>query len=340
MERFCKRNLLQSMALMPSAAFGWTLSRCVSWKPINTWESRVQSCRPNVSSGAPADWLIENLDHEDDVTSSEGAVGESDTLPSDGLRIGIFHITSASSDDTIANKNMEVGMDSISISLLARPNGWGSGVHPTTCLCLDFLQQVIPTIECSPVVLDYGCGSGILSIAALGLGACHIVGVDVEAEALVTSHKNLQINGFKGNSNDYDEDSSNNEPTYELLHTRQIQPYDLSYSHSGLADICVANILIGQLVRPSMVAALVTNIRSRGFLCLSGIRPGEVDALKAAYNDHVDWEDSLYKELSAQETKGSIESYGFDVGKWARVVGRIKANHKISIDSLSDLAVS
>lgn len=44
-------------------------------------------------------------------------------------------------------------------------------------------------------MLDYGCGSGILSIAALGLGAATSVGVDVEAEALVTAEKNMELNG-------------------------------------------------------------------------------------------------------------------------------------------------
>jgi hypothetical protein len=66
-----------------------------------------------------------------------------------------------------------------------------------------------------------------------------------------------------------------------------------------------------------------------------------VNALKAAYNDYVDWDDDLYAELAARDTECSIESYGFDVGTWARVVGRLKTNLR-SLDSrnFSEEAVS
>jgi len=104
--------------------------------------------------------------------------------------------------------------------------------------------------------------------------------------------------------------------------------------------MCVANILIGQLVRPSMISALITNIKPRGLLCFSGIRPGEVDSLKEAYNPHVDWIDDDYAELSASESEGSIESYGFDVGTWSRLVGRVKDNGGIDTEAMSELAVS
>ena len=67
-------------------------------------------------------------------------------------------------------------------------------------------------------------------------------------------------------------------------------------------------------IRPSMVAALTTNLEDGGLLCLSGIRPGEVDALKEAYTGF-EWLDDQYGELSAAETANSIESYGFDCAK-------------------------
>jgi ribosomal protein L11 methylase PrmA len=314
------------------------------------------------SAGGPADWIVEGLEDDDDETTNAteqeaGAVGENDIFPEGGLHIGCFHITAMSSAtpaeaDVVESDNTD-NNSIIPIQLLARPNGWGSGVHPTTRLCLEFLEKVMVSgddseSEDGPVVLDYGCGSGVLSIASLGLGASHVVGVDIEAEALVTAHKNLQLNGYSGSRGDEDgdgdgDDESSTTQTYELLHTRQIQPYDLSYSPTGGADICVANILIGQLVRPSMVAALITNLKSSGgaYLCLSGIRPGpQVEALKAAYSDHLEWQEDLYGELDAQDTVGSAESYGFDVGAWARVVGRLKKNHTIDIAALSDMAVS
>jgi ribosomal protein L11 methylase PrmA len=177
------------------------------------------------------------------------------------------------------------------------------------------------------VLLDYGCGSGILSIAALHMGAARCVGVDVEAEALVSAERNVHLNGYS-------------EAAFEGLHTREVVPYALC-TPVGV-DVCVANILIGQLVRGSMVAAIVSNLVPGALLCLSGIRPDEVDSLKAAYSDHMEWLDDQYAELSASETEGSLESYGFDCGRWARLVGRktVGAGRDRDIISMSELAVS
>ena len=84
-----------------------------------------------------------------------------------------------------------------------------------------------------------------------------------------------------------------------------------------------------------------TNLEENGLLCLSGIRPGEVESLKAAYDDSIEWIDDQYAELSATETTNCIESYGFDCGRWARVVGRKKVQNSDSfIQQMSDLAVS
>ena len=83
----------------------------------------------------------------------------------------------------------------------------------------------------------------------------------------------------------------------------------------------------------------VKNIFAKALFCLSGIRPNEVDSLKKAYDEHIDWMDDHYDELAASETVGSIESYGFDVGTWARVVGKRKAG-PIDLEAMSELAVS
>ena len=175
-------------------------------------------------------------------------------------------------------------------------------------------------------MLDYGCGSGILSITALHMGATRCIGVDIEAEALVTAERNVALNEY---------DSSR----FEGLHTREILPYEIVPGRG--VDVCIANILIGQLVRPSMVAALVSNIRDDGLLCLSGIRPHEVDSLKAVYGESMNWLEDQYDELSAEDTEGSLASYGFDCGRWSRLVGRKRAvNGKSEIERMSELAVS
>jgi ribosomal protein L11 methylase PrmA len=181
-------------------------------------------------------------------------------------------------------------------------------------------------------LLDYGCGSGILSLAALKLGRVRkVVCVDIEAEALVTADANFKLNGYQNDINDRD--------YYELFHTRQVEPYCFRNGGGSGIDICVANILIGQLVRSSMVSALMTNIRPNGLICFSGIRPSEVEALKSAYDPYLDWLDhQFYAELDAQQTEGSIESYGFDVGRWTRVVGKVKPGG-IDVRDMSEMAI-
>lgn len=267
------------------------------------------------------DWVVENLEEGNSsiTSSSDIQAGENDTLPVSGLVIGSMRILAA---DAAVDETDDTHFP---IRLLLGRNGWGTGVHLTTRLCLEWLCLRLQG-DGGEVILDYGCGSGILSIAAMHLGASRIIGVDIEAEALVTCERNLELNGYASR--------------FEGLHTREVLPADLARPQG--VDVCVANILIGQLVRPSMVSALVTNIRPDGLLCLSGIRPNQVDSLKVAYSDHVEeWLEEDYDELSADETEGSIDSYGFDVGRWSRLVGRIKKRENgIDIDAMSEFAVS
>lgn len=258
------------------------------------------------------------------ITSTDPIkAGEGDTIPTDGLLIGNVRILPAGRDNTNDVADTSDNNNLITIKLLSARNGWGTGVHPTTRLCLEWITS---QTRDGDTLLDYGCGSGILSIAALHSGASKCIGVDVEAEALVTAERNVILNGWETGR-------------FEGLHTREVLPYDLCPPRG--ASLCVANILIGQLVRPSMVAAIVTNLEPGGLLCLSGIRPGEVDSLKEAYGESIEWIESQYAELSANETVGCIESYGFDCGRWARLVGRKKIGSDSDfIDQMSDLAVS
>lgn len=278
----------------------------------------ISRCR--LSRSQVTDWVVENLEASgSNITSSSSTkAGENDTLPPSGLLIGRVRVLAADS----TSSSHDAGESEATIRLLVGRNGWGTGVHPTTRLCLEWVCKVVQGGE---TFLDYGCGSGILSIAAMHLGANRCVGVDIEAEALVSAERNLILNGYT-------------EERFELLHTREVIPFDNTIAAGGV-DLCVANILIGQLVRPSMVAALATNVAAGGLLCLSGIRPDQVPSLRLAYDDYFDWLEDQYSELSASETEGSLESYGFDCGRWARVVGR-KRSGTLNFDSLSELAVS
>ena len=72
--------------------------------------------------------------------------------------------------------------------------GWGDGAHPSTALCLEWLSE--RGFKEDEAFLDYGCGSGVLAIAARKLGCREAVGVDVEYEALESAAENAERNGI------------------------------------------------------------------------------------------------------------------------------------------------
>jgi len=309
------RRPAQAFALFSKKETG-TSSAAAADHAAATTASNINNDSPK---GGITDWVVEGLESGNSTITCSSAiqVGENDTLPESGLPIAKFRILAS-------GMKCDDDDDLMPIRLLLARNGWGSGTHPTSRLCLEWIGD---TLQGGETVLDYGCGSGILSIAALHMGAAKCVGVDVEAEALVTAVRNVELNGY-------------GEERFEPLHTREVLPYGITTT--GGVDVCVANILVGQLVRPSMVAALVSNIRPGGLLCLSGIRPGDqVESLRLAYGDYMEWMDHQYAVLAASETQQSIESYGFDCGAWSRLVGRKKtSSREDDIAAMSELAVS
>ena len=122
---------------------------------------------------------------------------------------------------------------------------FGTGAHPTTSLCLEWLSE--QTLA-GKTVLDYGCGSGILSIAALKLGAREAYAVDIDAQALEVTRRNAVHNGI-----------------HSGLHV--MLPSELP---SGFqADIVIANILFGTLIE--LAAEINARVRPGGWLVLSGL---------------------------------------------------------------------
>lgn len=149
-----------------------------------------------------------------------------------------------------------------SIKLLLDPGlAFGTGTHPTTALCLEWLDGEDVT---GKTVLDYGCGSGILAIAALKLGAISAVGTDIDPQALQATQDNAERNAV--------------DP--EQLHTcyPKVLP-DQTY------DIVMANILAGPLVE--LAPELLNAIRMGGKLVLSGILAEQTESIRAAYQPHL-----------------------------------------------------
>lgn len=136
---------------------------------------------------------------------------------------------------------------------------FGTGTHPTTALCLGYLDSLDLKDK---LVLDYGCGSGILAIAALKLGAKKAMGVDIDEQALQASLENAKRNDVADK--------------LELIMGTD-KKLDLPKS-----EITVANILAGPLAQLEPIIADLT--ASGGLLALSGILTEQADEVMEAYS--------------------------------------------------------
>ncbi len=151
------------------------------------------------------------------------------------------------------------------INLLLDPGlAFGTGTHPTTALCLSELDGMALD---GRAVVDFGCGSGILALAALKLGADRVLGVDNDPQALAASRDNAARNGIA-------------ERRLEVA-----APGEAFDNWSGAADLVVANILAGPLV--SLSTTLLQFLRPGGTLLLSGLLEGQAASLCAHYEDRI-----------------------------------------------------
>jgi len=152
--------------------------------------------------------------------------------------------------------------DPTAINLMLDPGlAFGSGSHPTTQLCLAWLDK---NLRGGEDVLDYGCGSGILAIAALKLGAGRVVGIDIDPRAVESSHDNAARNQC-----DRAEFYTTN------FMTRADQTTD------AWADVVVANILATPLIMLAPILTCAT--RNNGRIVLSGILKEQVKEVDQAY---------------------------------------------------------
>lgn len=141
------------------------------------------------------------------------------------------------------------------INIMLDPGlAFGTGSHPTTHLCLEWLTQ-----QSLGDVLDYGCGSGILAIAAKKLGAAHTIGVDIDHQAIIASQYNAEQNKVA------------------------INFYDANEFSNQEFDIVVANILSSALM--VLAPALASYCKTGGKLALSGILEAQSEAIIMRYSE-------------------------------------------------------
>jgi len=145
--------------------------------------------------------------------------------------------------------------DPAAVNLILDPGmAFGTGSHPTTRLCLEWLERHVAE---GATLLDYGCGSGILAIAAARLGAGRVAGVDIDPQAVEAARANAERNGVTA------------------LFADSTQPV------AGEYDLVVANILSNPL--RVLAPAICAHVRSGGRLALSGILREQANEIIAIY---------------------------------------------------------
>ncbi|AFQ49316.1 ribosomal protein L11 methyltransferase [Burkholderia sp. A9] len=136
---------------------------------------------------------------------------------------------------------------------------FGTGSHPTTRLCMEWLEQ---SVKPGQSVLDYGCGSGILAILAKKCGANPVVGIDIDPQAVESARQNSERNHA--------------EVTYGLPDACPADEF----------DIVVANILSNPL--KLMASMLASKVKPGGRIALSGVLARQADEVAAVYARYVD----------------------------------------------------
>lgn len=148
--------------------------------------------------------------------------------------------------------------DPDAVNLMLDPGlAFGTGTHPTTALCLKWLDGL--SLD-GKTVTDYGCGSGVLGIAALLLGAEHLIAVDIDTQALTATEDNLARN---------------------QLPASKMETYLPEQAPATQTDVLVANILAGPLV--ALAETLASRVKPNGLIALSGLLEHQTSEILAAY---------------------------------------------------------
>ncbi|BCO12545.1 ribosomal protein L11 methyltransferase [Aeromonas hydrophila] len=147
---------------------------------------------------------------------------------------------------------------------------FGTGTHPTTALCLQWLDGLDLA---GKTVVDFGCGSGILGIAALKLGAARVIGIDIDPQAIQASRDNAERNGVADQIE---------------LYLPADQPQDVK------ADVVVANILAGPL--RELAPLIAGHGKAGSLMALSGVLESQAPELETIYGQWFEMDPTAVKE--------------------------------------------
>lgn len=221
----------------------WRLSRVIAlFEPDGEIEERVAAAVEEAGIGEPAQVELTEVAEQDWVRLTQ-AQFEPIRI---NQRLWIVPSWHTAPDPAAINLELDPGM------------AFGTGSHPTTHLCLDWLSQ---QVRHGVSVLDYGCGSGILGLAAAKLGAGRVLGVDIDPHALTAARDNAERNGV-------------------MLELRaSSQPLEDRF------DLVVANILTNPLC--VLAPLLAGRVAAGGRLALAGVLDSQAEQVIAAYAPHI-----------------------------------------------------
>ena len=236
------------------AIFGEPSSADIQYPPPGIWQQNIVTAMFDES--ADAKHIIRALSQETGIATFEfntEIIVEQDWVRTTQAQFEPIKIT----DKLWIVPTWHTAPSADAVNIVLDPGlAFGTGSHPTTHLCLEWLTQQ-QLLDCN--VLDYGCGSGILAIAAQKLGAQHVVGVDIDSQAIIASRYNAQQNQV--NIDFWDADA---------------------FTHATF-DVVVANILSSALM--VLAPALAKYCKTGGQIALSGILVAQQNQLIARYSE-------------------------------------------------------
>lgn len=202
------------------------------------------------------------------VNVGKGSISESETEDLDWMNNWKEYFHSFTIDDILIKPTWEdieeENKDKILIEI-DPGSSFGTGKHETTQLCIHELQKYITSAS---QVLDVGCGSGILSIVALKLGAAHVTGTDVDVNCMTSTAENFEVNHLLPEDGSfYAGDLTSNQALREQVGYHKY-------------DVVVANILADIII--PMADALYGTVKEDGILITSGIIDFKEEAVKSA----------------------------------------------------------
>ena len=221
----------------------WKSSRVIALvDPDTDLESLVADASAAVGLPTPPAWTVEEVEEQNWVKLTQAQFDPIQVTD----RLWIVPSWHEAPDPAAINLVLDPGM------------AFGTGSHPTTFLCLQWLCD---NVQAGESVLDYGCGSGILAIAAARLGAGRVVGVDIDEQAIIAANDNATRNDV------------------EIIVLHSGQPLAVRFQR------VVANILTNPLC--VLAPLLADRVLPGGALALSGVLATQAEQVIAAYAPYI-----------------------------------------------------